>query len=222
MPRGCLQPVDVLSDEAVVEARSRLNPAAGVMLSALWVASDGPVGVDRSPSGRRRGVVANSVGGPQHCLGPAPQRPAGGVAGGWDLVCPVVGAAGRACAPAGSHRARRRLAAGRRLPRPRCRRCNPRWIPMPPPGNLSVTLDTETTQMLLGEVPTAFHAGIHDILLIAFALGVGGVSGQRRRRRSASTSRVTGATMSSARMSTCRAPWAGSPPNTRWHWQSAG
>ena len=30
--------VDVLSDEAVVAARSRLNPAAGVMLSALWVA----------------------------------------------------------------------------------------------------------------------------------------------------------------------------------------
>ena len=31
--------VQVLSDEAVIEARSRLNPAAGVMLSALWVAS---------------------------------------------------------------------------------------------------------------------------------------------------------------------------------------
>ena len=33
--------VEVLSDEAVVGARSRLNPAAGVMLSALWVASTG-------------------------------------------------------------------------------------------------------------------------------------------------------------------------------------
>ena len=39
--RGCLQSVDVLSDEALVAARSRLNPAAGVMLSALWVASAG-------------------------------------------------------------------------------------------------------------------------------------------------------------------------------------
>ena len=37
-------------------------------------------------------------------------------------------------------------------------------------GNLTVLLDTETTRMLLGEVPTAFHAGIHEILLIAFAL----------------------------------------------------
>ena len=36
---ACLHTVDVLSDEALVEARSRLNPAAGVMLSALWVAS---------------------------------------------------------------------------------------------------------------------------------------------------------------------------------------
>ena len=38
---GCLHAVDVLSDEALVAARSRLNPAAGVMLSALWVASTG-------------------------------------------------------------------------------------------------------------------------------------------------------------------------------------
>ena len=36
--RECLRAVQVLSDEAVIEARSRLNPAAGVMLSALWVA----------------------------------------------------------------------------------------------------------------------------------------------------------------------------------------
>ena len=35
---SCVHAVDVLSDEALVGARSRLNPAAGVMLSALWVA----------------------------------------------------------------------------------------------------------------------------------------------------------------------------------------
>ena len=43
---------------------------------------------------------------------------------------------------------------------------------MPPPGVLSVALDAETTRMLLGEVPAAFHAGVHDILLIAFGLAV--------------------------------------------------
>ncbi len=37
-------------------------------------------------------------------------------------------------------------------------------------GHLSVELDVETTRMLLGEVPAAFHAGVHDILLIAFGL----------------------------------------------------
>ena len=39
--RGCLHAVEVLSEEAVMGARSRLNPAAGVMLSALWVAGSG-------------------------------------------------------------------------------------------------------------------------------------------------------------------------------------
>ena len=39
-------------------------------------------------------------------------------------------------------------------------------------GQLSVSLDAETTRMLLGEVPAAFHAGIQDILLIAFGLAV--------------------------------------------------
>src|SRR5262249_60150658 len=37
----CLHVVDVLSGEALVGARSRLNPAAGVMLSALWAGSTG-------------------------------------------------------------------------------------------------------------------------------------------------------------------------------------
>ena len=35
---GCLHVVDELSDEALVAARSRLNPATGAMVSALWVA----------------------------------------------------------------------------------------------------------------------------------------------------------------------------------------
>ena len=39
-------------------------------------------------------------------------------------------------------------------------------------GLLSAELDAETTRMLLGEVPAAFHAGVHEILLIAFGLAV--------------------------------------------------
>ena len=39
-------------------------------------------------------------------------------------------------------------------------------------GNVSVSLDAETTRLLLGEVPAAFHAGVNDILLIAFGLAI--------------------------------------------------
>ncbi|EUA76157.1 linear gramicidin synthetase subunit C domain protein [Mycobacterium xenopi 4042] len=40
-------------------------------------------------------------------------------------------------------------------------------------GRLSVSLkDVETTRMVLGEVPAAFHAGVHEILLIAFGLAL--------------------------------------------------
>ncbi len=79
---------------------------------------------------------------------------------------------------------------------------------------LSVSLDTETTRLLLGEVPAAFHAGIHDILLIAYALAWTEFLGADH-TQSASTSRATAATTTWPTMWTCRAPWAGSPPNTR-------
>jgi non-ribosomal peptide synthase protein (TIGR01720 family) len=46
-------------------------------------------------------------------------------------------------------------------------------------GSLSVSLDSETTRLLLGEVPAAFHAGINDILLIAFGLAVAEFVGNR-------------------------------------------
>ena len=42
---SCLQSVDTLSDEALVAARSRLNPATGAMVSALWVAPKGQLGL---------------------------------------------------------------------------------------------------------------------------------------------------------------------------------
>ena len=48
-------------------------------------------------------------------------------------------------------------------------------------GQLSVELDVETTRMLLGEVPAAFHAGVQDILLIAFGLALARVFGHRWR-----------------------------------------
>ncbi len=219
--RECLHTVEVLSDEAVLEARSRLNPAAGVMLSALWVAATGQLVLIVHHSGRRRGVVADLAGGPQYRLGSASRRAAGGVAGAGDVVCPVGVAAGRARAPAGCR-------GSRPTPGGRWRR-SPAALPAVQPavdtyataGNLSVALDVETTRMLLGEVPAAFHAGVHDILLIAFALawaeflGTGGapigidVEGHGRQEELAAPDET----------STCRARWAGSPPSTRWRWR---
>ena len=54
----------------------------------------------------------------------------------------------------------------------------PAALPAPHPGHdtyasaghLTASLDADTTRRLLGEVPAAFHTGIGDILLIAFAL----------------------------------------------------
>src|SRR5262249_12726155 len=37
--RDCLRSVGEVSDDAVVEARARLNPGSGVMVSALWATS---------------------------------------------------------------------------------------------------------------------------------------------------------------------------------------
>ena len=148
--RGCLHAVDVLSDEALVAARSRLNPAAGVMLSALWVASTGQLVLiihHLAVDGVSWRICA---GGPQHRLGPASRRAAGGVAGGAGRRLP----GGRRCWP--SMRAARRSWSRREAWRQVA--AAPAALPAVQPavdtyasaGHLSVALDVETTRMLLG------------------------------------------------------------------------
>ena len=132
--RRCLRTVDVLSDAAVVEARSRLDPAGRGDAQRPVGARYRAVGGDRASSGGRRGVVADSAGGPRPRLGAAPGWATGDTAGGRHFVPAVGVAAGRARAPPRSCGAGAGLAAdrGRRLRR--CRRCDRRWIPMPPRG----------------------------------------------------------------------------------------
>ena len=168
-PATCLQSVDVLSDEALVAARSRLNPAAGVMLSALWVTSTGQLAliihhlaVD-AVSWRILLEDLNIAWAQHH--------------NGQPITLPVTGTSlppGHQYWP-NTRRPRRsstRPTPGNtsRPPRPRCRHPNPKSTPTPAPGISRASLDAETTRLLLGEVPAAFHAGINDILLIAFAL----------------------------------------------------
>ncbi|MGA9674437.1 MAG: amino acid adenylation domain-containing protein [Mycobacterium sp.] len=168
---ACLHTVDVLSDEAVVEARSRLNPAAGLMLSAVWAA----------PTGQLLLIV--------HHLA------VDGVS--WRILLEdlnLAWAQHRGGQPASLPAARTSFAQWASLLADHAHQPDvveqaevwrqiatvPAALPAVQPavdtyasaGSLSVELDTDTTRMLLGEAPAAFHAGIHEILLIAFGLAV--------------------------------------------------
>jgi non-ribosomal peptide synthase protein (TIGR01720 family) len=164
-----------------VGARSRLNPAAGVMLSALWVASAGQLVLiihHLAVDGVSWRILLEdlNIAWAQHHSGQPVVLPAPGTSfARWSSLL-----AEHAHAPevVGQAEAWRQVAA------------TPAALPAVLPavdtyasaGHLSVELDVETTRMLLGEVPTAFRAGIQDILLIAFALalaeflGTGGAS----------------------------------------------
>ena len=199
----------------MVEARSRLNPAAGVMLSALWVGSTGQLVLiihHLAVDGVSWRILLEdlNIAWAQHRAGQPVALPTTGTSfARWaSLLAEHAprsegrGAGGGVAAGGGDAGG---VAGGAAA----------RWIPMPRAGRLSVTLDAETTRMLLGEVPAAFHAGVQDILLIAFALAVPEFLGPAA-RRSASTWRATGVTRSWPPMWTCRARWGGSPPNIRW------
>ena len=85
-------------------------------------------------------------------------------------------------------------------------------------GYLSVALDAETTRMLLGEVPAAFHAGVQDILLIAFGLAVAEFLGNAGAPIGIDVE-GHGRHEELAPDLTCRARWGGSPPSTRCRWR---
>ena len=168
---ACLQSVDVLSDEALVGARSRLNPAAGVMLSALWVASAGQLVLiihHLAVDGVSWRILLEdlNIAWAQHHSGQPVALPAGGTSfARWSSLL-----AEHAHSPQVVDQA----AAWKQVA------ATPAALPAVHPagdtyasaGQLSVALDSELTRLLLGEVPAAFHAGIQDILLIAFGLAV--------------------------------------------------
>ena len=167
--RSCLHTVDVLSEEAVVAARSRLNPTAGVMLSALWVVPTGQLVVivhHLAVDGVSWRILLEdlNLAWAQHRSG----RPVVLAAGGTSFARWASLLAEYAHQPDVVEQAQvwRQIAA------------LPAVLPAVQPevdtyagaGQLAVELDVETTRLLLGEVPAAFHAGVHDILLIAFGL----------------------------------------------------
>ncbi len=169
--RGCLQTVDVLSEEALVAARSRLNPSTGVMLGALWAADTGQLvlivhhlAIDAA-SWR---IVLNdlNVAWAQHRAGNEVVLPAGGTSfARWAEL--LAQHAGSPHVVEAADTWKQVASATTALPA-----LNPAVDTYATAGHLSVVLDAETTRILLGEVPAAFHAGIQDILLIAFGLAV--------------------------------------------------
>jgi non-ribosomal peptide synthase protein (TIGR01720 family) len=169
--RGCLQSLDALSDAALAGARSRLNPAAGVMLSALWVASAGQLVLiihHLAVDGVSWRILLEdlNIAWAQHHSGQPVELPAGGTS--FARWSSLLAEHAHAAAVVDQAAAWEQVAAA------------PAALPAVQPevdtyasaGHLSVSLDVETTRMLLGEVPAAFHAGIQDILLIAFGLAV--------------------------------------------------
>ena len=167
--RQCLHAVDALSDDALVQARSQLDPVAGVMLRALWVTSTSKLvliihhlAVD-AVSWRILLDDLNEAWGLYRATGVARLALQGTSFRQWASILmerarsdavvdqlPVwreIAAVGGALAPV-----------------------EPAVDTHASAGHLLVSLDVETTRGLLAEVPAAFHAGVQDIMLIAFAL----------------------------------------------------
>ncbi|CAM4081186.1 non-ribosomal peptide synthetase [Mycobacterium basiliense] len=166
-----LQAVDMLSDEAVVAARSRLNPATGTMLSALWAARTGQLVLiihHLAVDGVSWRIVLEdlNIAWAQHRSGqPVALAPGRTSFARWASLLDEY-----ACSPAVVEQASAwRGLAEVPLALPVARSESDTYASA---GHLSMSLDDETTRMLLGEVPAAFHAGIHDILLIGFGLAV--------------------------------------------------
>ncbi|WP_168991353.1 condensation domain-containing protein, partial [Mycobacterium attenuatum] len=166
--RDCLRSVAVLSEEALARARCRLNPSAGVMLSALWARASNQLaliihhlGVD----GVSWRILLEDldIAWRQH-------------RGGQQVALPAVGTSFRRWASLLAEHAHCAAVLEQAEAWRQVSAAPPALPPARPSdtlataGRLSMSLDSETTRLLLGEVPAAFHAGIHDILLVAFAL----------------------------------------------------
>ena len=167
--RECLLTVDVLTDEALRQARSRLNPATGSMLSALWERGSSRLvlivhhlAVDAVSW--RILLEDINIGWAQHHGGQPVELPPGGTSfARWATLLDQHARAADVVALADAWRQVEAIPAA--LPA-----AHPTMDTYASAGQLSVSLDADLTRELLGEVPAAYHAGVQDILLIAFAL----------------------------------------------------
>ena len=167
--RSCLQAVPVVSEAAVVAARSRLDPAAGVMLSALWVESSGQlvlIAHHLAVDGVSWRILLEdlNIAWAQHHSGQPVALPATGTS--FARWASLLAEYAHRPDVVGQAEVWRQVAAAPAV----LAAVQPAVDTYATAGRLSVAVDVETTRMLLGEVPAAFHAGVQDILVIAFGL----------------------------------------------------
>ncbi|EIU39505.1 non-ribosomal peptide synthetase [Mycobacteroides abscessus] len=167
--RACLRVAESLSDAELVAARSRLNPAAGAQLSAVWVPDSRQLALmihHLAVDGVSWRILLEdlNIAWAQHHGGQPVQLPAGGTSfARWAALLDEHARSQDVVATADAWREVTAV---------------PAALPAVMPGldtyatakTLSVSLDADTTRELLSEVPAAFHAGVQDILLIAFGL----------------------------------------------------
>ena len=166
----CVQSVDELSDAALIAGRATLNPADGVMLSAVWAESSSQLALiihHLAVDGVSWRVLLEdlNIAWAQHHSGQQIELPTGGTSfARWSTM---LNEHARRPGVIDQAEAWRQVAA------------TPAALPAvgtedtyANAQSMSMSLDVETTQLLLGEVPAAFHAGVNDILLIAFGLAL--------------------------------------------------
>jgi non-ribosomal peptide synthase protein (TIGR01720 family) len=174
--RDQVQVVDRLSGAAVAAGQARLDPSAGVMLSAVWAADSGQLALiihHLAVDGVSWRILLEdlNIAWAQRRGGQPVALPAAGTSfAQWSRL---LGEYANSEAVTTSAEVWRRVAGVPAL-LPAAR---PESDTYASAGYSSATLDTDTTRMLLGEVPAAFHAGVQDILLIAFGLAMAEFTG---------------------------------------------
>ena len=167
--RECLRVAESLSDAEIVAARSRLNPAIGAQVSAVWVPDTRQLALmihHLAVDGVSWRILLEdlNIAWAQHHGGQPVELPAGGTSfARWATLLDEHARSAEVLATADMWREVTAVPAA--LPA-----VLPALDTYATARTMSVSLDAETTRELLGEVPAAFHAGVQDILLIAFGL----------------------------------------------------
>ncbi|MCV7077874.1 amino acid adenylation domain-containing protein [Mycobacterium szulgai] len=165
---ACVQSVPVWCDAALVAARRRLNPAAGVMVSGLWVCSTAQLVLvihHLAVDGVSWRILLDDLN-----TAWAQQR------AGQPMRLPLQGTSFQRWASVLAEHALSTDVAKQLEAWQRVRAVAP-VLPAADStdtyataGQLALWVDRDTTHQLLGEVPAAFRTGVHELLLIAFGL----------------------------------------------------